>query len=803
VALTGALSYIIYQTMAGPIASMVRVTNSTMASAKMASLSKALVADAAAQGDCDSDGSIEPRQWRAGAGPTNGGLLPSGIFPSTLDPWGTEYGYCAWDVGAQHDHVTDNGCGANALRLDGWRGTMTDIPASQTVMALVSAGPDRKFTTTCNAWSDGTTDVITTSGDDVVSRYTYQEAKISAGSLWTLQSGTPTTATLAKDLSLSSNAISALALTTTGTGTGGLISAPYGLQLGDAPAVTSCGASYTGLLRYNSSATNNTGISIIKTAPKVTQSAAAASADIAFPRYIGKGAGQDYRPADHSTIIVIASGYKSGGAFTLPDTSITDNNGGTSGKYHLAAESTDACNQSVKIYYRYINSDLGAAAYPFTVTLTPTGGAQVTATAMEVAGLAAASVVDQAATATAASSATSTAVTTGATAQVYELAVGGVADCSDNSNANFGINSGGSSGWTADLTVNEGRLYVGSSFVHKVLTASPATTTTHTWSHSATSGTTNPSNTAVIATFKGASASIPSDAAVQYCDGAAWNTVGTGGAVTVSHDIDTLYDGVAEYTKKVAGLGQSALDTNRNSGTGTNNTAVGMSSFAGVTTGSNNTGAGYGAGNGVTTGGSNTAIGSAAMSSASAASASNTAVGYGALTTVNAASNTAFGYLALNANGTGAYNTAFGTEALSVVSNQGYNTAFGYQALKSNTVAENTAFGYQALTANTTGLRNTASVLPLLPQTRKATTTRPSATRRSIATAAWRGTTATPTRRWATRRSTAIPRATTIRPSATGRSTATRRLPATRRWVTRHCMPSRPPRATRRRVTKR
>lgn len=104
VALLAAISFGAYQFMAGPLSATARVTQNNSVKNQTAMINRALMTDAPLQSwgeDCDADGFVEPRGFRSasGAAPTNGGWLPTEIGVPTIDPWGMEYGYCAWDVG--------------------------------------------------------------------------------------------------------------------------------------------------------------------------------------------------------------------------------------------------------------------------------------------------------------------------------------------------------------------------------------------------------------------------------------------------------------------------------------------------------------------------------------------------------------------------------------------------------------------------------------------------------------------------------------------------------------------------------
>ncbi len=83
------------------------------------------------------------------------------------------------------------------------------------MIAIISAGPDRKFETTCGAYNGGTipgtvgadaASVVTQSGDDIVLEYTYAEAAVATSSLWTLKPSLSTTAVIGKNLEVGGTA---------------------------------------------------------------------------------------------------------------------------------------------------------------------------------------------------------------------------------------------------------------------------------------------------------------------------------------------------------------------------------------------------------------------------------------------------------------------------------------------------------------------------------------------------------------------------------------------------------------------
>lgn len=257
VAILGMLSFGSYQLMSGPLSSMSNVTQNNLVQDQMLGISAISAIDAANLGDCDDDGYVEPRQFRAttGGAPVNGGLVPTDMGVDIKDPWNMDYGYCVWDMGPLSG---DAGCGgAGANRLDGANNAVGGDPETLTVFALVSAGRNRTFETTCDDYTDTTTDVITTSGDDIVARFTYNEASTATSSLWALKSGDADTAQIDKNLEVgddlnfdkSTGALSALALNASDA-----VIADGGAKLGDQTQVADsvCDTFNFGLLRYNS-----------------------------------------------------------------------------------------------------------------------------------------------------------------------------------------------------------------------------------------------------------------------------------------------------------------------------------------------------------------------------------------------------------------------------------------------------------------------------------------------------------------------------------------------------------------------
>lgn len=196
-AMVGMIGAVGMNIMKGPVRAMSEVTKRTIAENHMIASGKlTLMVSARQTGDCDQDGMVEPLEWQAGAGksvPLNGGLLPSNIGAALQDPWGGGYGYCAWDHGAVRGHIL---CGQNAKRLAG-----ANSP-EKLVIAIISSGPDRIFQTGCRPEGSGDYLLRVPGNDDVVLAYSFAEAIALSGGLWNLKENDVSTATIAKNLSV-------------------------------------------------------------------------------------------------------------------------------------------------------------------------------------------------------------------------------------------------------------------------------------------------------------------------------------------------------------------------------------------------------------------------------------------------------------------------------------------------------------------------------------------------------------------------------------------------------------------------
>ncbi len=200
VAIAGTIGGATTVLMKGPVKNMSQLNQSTLTQTQIATASRMLMLDVAnlTTADCDGDRLNEPREWKnaAGAGPdgvagsNGGGFIPDSIGASKRDTWGTSYGYCVWDHGAA---VKVDSCGGTtSKRLQG--ANSTSLP----VIAIISAGKDKTFQTPCRNFSTadvntngklgdaGDLTLITPSGDDMVSIYSYAQANEENPNLWQL-----------------------------------------------------------------------------------------------------------------------------------------------------------------------------------------------------------------------------------------------------------------------------------------------------------------------------------------------------------------------------------------------------------------------------------------------------------------------------------------------------------------------------------------------------------------------------------------------------------------------------------------
>ncbi len=236
VVLVGVVGFAVTNLMKGPLKTAVTVTRQNTAESQMAIAAQVAVmaANINNAGDCDSDGMIEPLEWKDPATttpatvaphfPINGGLLPDKVVANNIDPWGQLYGYCAWDHGTSILNVSCRS-GASNRRLEGANSR------AYPVVAVISSGPDKQFTTTCRNFSTGTghadanndgdlddpgdsplVSKANANDDDLIFSFTYEEAVGASGGLWSLKSSDQGTATIDKNIEALDATLSGTAL---------------------------------------------------------------------------------------------------------------------------------------------------------------------------------------------------------------------------------------------------------------------------------------------------------------------------------------------------------------------------------------------------------------------------------------------------------------------------------------------------------------------------------------------------------------------------------------------------------------
>jgi len=174
VAVVGVLGAGIMSTMRGPLSTMVEVNRIEETKAEMAVGLRLILLTP--YGTADGDALTEPAEPDACAGaPTGAGCIPSAASAKKKDAWGVSYAYCAWNNGSDH---------AALGRILGG-GTSTNNIA----VALISAGPDRQFQTTCADEAGGFINPDDGGGDDIVRKYNYNDAVAGTDGLWALQTG--------------------------------------------------------------------------------------------------------------------------------------------------------------------------------------------------------------------------------------------------------------------------------------------------------------------------------------------------------------------------------------------------------------------------------------------------------------------------------------------------------------------------------------------------------------------------------------------------------------------------------------
>lgn len=190
VALIGMVGVATSTLMRGPVGTVVQLNQRAQADSQMQIASKLAMLEAsqlASDGDCDADGYVEPvgpKTTGCANKVTGGGCVPDSIGAAKTDPWGSAYGYCAWD----HGPVFNDTCGKGLLRGEN--------DSDEPVITIASAGPDRVFQTNCA----GDPAYVSEGGDDIVLSINYAAAVEASGGLWVLKSNEPGTASIDKTI---------------------------------------------------------------------------------------------------------------------------------------------------------------------------------------------------------------------------------------------------------------------------------------------------------------------------------------------------------------------------------------------------------------------------------------------------------------------------------------------------------------------------------------------------------------------------------------------------------------------------
>ncbi|MCB9988796.1 MAG: tail fiber domain-containing protein [Rhodospirillales bacterium] len=200
VALIGVIGVATATLVRGPLGTVVSLNQKAKVDSQLQIARKLAALDAvmrtAPLPDCDGDTFIEPTlpdtAGTCGTMLTGGGCLPATTSAAKQDAWGTSVGYCGWD------HGTTTGACQIGL-LDG------DTAGGGTVIAVISAGPNRVFETSCV--NDPTYVNRVAGSDDIIFEWTYDEASDGVGGgLWSVKSGSSDTITTDKNLEISSDA---------------------------------------------------------------------------------------------------------------------------------------------------------------------------------------------------------------------------------------------------------------------------------------------------------------------------------------------------------------------------------------------------------------------------------------------------------------------------------------------------------------------------------------------------------------------------------------------------------------------
>jgi len=262
VALVGLLGASIMSTMRGPLTTVVEVNRRVTAETQLRNAAAMIIAESVDEntytapiddddGDCDLDGRIEPIGYKAGSGPTGGGLIPDVIGSDKRDPWGTDYGYCVWDPGTVID---DSDCDDGPVGLNRLAGTNN---TGDYIIAMVAAGPDKSFQTIC-ANDPDPGPMLVKGGDDIVVEFSYAAAATVSEGLWTLDPADVGIAEIDKDLEVDGGATFSGDIDLTTTATAALRLGAASLFLPTQNEATTCSGANVGIIRINTTTVPDT-----------------------------------------------------------------------------------------------------------------------------------------------------------------------------------------------------------------------------------------------------------------------------------------------------------------------------------------------------------------------------------------------------------------------------------------------------------------------------------------------------------------------------------------------------------------
>ena len=260
VALVAFLSVTAYQVISGPVRTMAQTSNTRITDLQLLSTGRILiqtVLNSPTSGNCDSDNFVEATPFVTPAtgepAPSGGGVIPrTNIGISDRDAFGTQIGYCVWDLGTD----TNTGTCTGDNRLDGSNDPLAGAEQSRTAFALISAGPNRRFETTCHDFASNPDLITNTAGsDDFIRRFNYEEAVRLSGDLWSISATDSDIVEIDRDIELTSP--NGLATFSANVDVRGRILARGGLQVGtEGDGATCSSTDDAGTLRFNTSLSN-------------------------------------------------------------------------------------------------------------------------------------------------------------------------------------------------------------------------------------------------------------------------------------------------------------------------------------------------------------------------------------------------------------------------------------------------------------------------------------------------------------------------------------------------------------------